>query len=56
MRGGALIRFFFRTLEDAHSGREVVDPPRSPQSGGAHGGGGDEIVSERVVQVALGRR
>lgn len=41
------------TLEDADSGREVVDAAGSLESGGENGGGGDEIVSESVVQVAL---
>lgn len=43
-----------RTLEDPHGGGEVVDPPGGLERGGAHAGGGDEIVGEGVVQVALG--
>lgn len=42
-----------RTLKDADGGREVVDPPSGAESGGEDGGGGDEIVGESVVQVAL---
>lgn len=41
------------TLEDPHSGREVVDPPGGPQSGDANRGRGNKIVGEGVVQVAL---
>lgn len=42
-----------RTLEDAHRGGEVVDPPGSPESSGQDGGGGNKVVGEGVVQVAL---
>ena len=42
-----------RTLEDADGSGEVVDSPGSAESGGEDGGGGDEIVGEGVVQVAL---
>jgi hypothetical protein len=42
-----------RTLEDTDSRGEVVDTPGSAESGGNDGGGGDEIVGEAVVQVAL---
>jgi hypothetical protein len=42
-----------RTLENANGGREVVDPPGGPESSGEDGGGGNEIVGEGVVQVAL---
>ncbi len=41
------------TLEDADGGREVVDSPGSLEGGGEDGRGGDEIVGEGVVQVAL---
>ena len=41
------------TLEDADSGGEVVDAAGSLESGSENGGGGDEIVGESVVQVAL---
>lgn len=44
---------FCHTLEDAHGGREVVDPPGGPERGRADGGRGDQIVGEGVVQVAL---
>jgi hypothetical protein len=40
-------------LEDPNGGGEVVDSPRGPKGGGHDGGGGDEIVGEGVVQVAL---
>lgn len=43
------------TLEDAHGSGEVVHPPGGPKSGGADGRGGDQIVGEGVVQVALRR-
>jgi hypothetical protein len=42
-----------RTLEDADGGGEVVDSPGGPEGGGQDGRGGDEIVGEGVVQVAL---
>ena len=42
-----------RTLEDTDSRGEVVDTPGSAESGGDDGGGGNEIVGEAVVQVAL---
>lgn len=42
-----------RTLEDPHGGGEVVNPPGGLERGSAHAGGGDEIVGECVVQVAL---
>ena len=42
-----------RTLEDADSGREVVHAAGSLESGSEDLDGGDEIVSEAVVQVAL---
>lgn len=42
-----------RTLEDPDGGGVVVDSPGSPESGGENGGGGNEIVGEGVVQVAL---
>lgn len=41
------------TLEDADSSGEVVDATGSLESGSENGGGGNEIVSESVVQVAL---
>lgn len=43
------------TLEDAHGSGEVVHPPGGPKRGGADGRGGDQIVGEGVVQVALRR-
>lgn len=50
--GGGGIWFF--TFEDPHGGWEVVYP-----SGGFEGcddddGGGDEIIGESIVEVALG--
>jgi hypothetical protein len=42
-----------RTLEDANSGGEVVDTAGGLESGSEDLNGGNEIVSEAVVQVAL---
>ena len=42
-----------RTLENADSGSEVVDSAGSLEGGGDDRDGGDEIVGEGVVQVAL---
>lgn len=42
-----------RTLEDPDGGREVVDSPRGTQRSRQNGRGGDKIVGEGVVQVAL---
>lgn len=42
-----------RTLEDPHGSGEVVDPPGGLERGGAHAGGGDEVIGKGVVQVAL---
>lgn len=42
-----------RTLENADSGSEVVDTAGSLEGSGDDGNGGDEIVGEGVVQVAL---
>jgi hypothetical protein len=42
-----------RTLKDSDSRGEVVDAPRSADSGGDHRRRGDEIVGEAVVQVSL---
>lgn len=42
-----------RTLENADSGREVVHAARSLESGSENLNGGNEIVGEAVVQVAL---
>jgi hypothetical protein len=44
-----------RTLEDSDSGGEVVDAAGGPQSSGEDLDGGDEIVSEAVVEVTLDR-
>jgi hypothetical protein len=44
-----------RTLEDSDSGGEVVDATGGPQGSGENLDGGDEIVSEAVVEVTLGR-
>lgn len=41
------------TLEDADGGGKVVDSPGGLQSGGDNGRGGDQVVSEGVVEVAL---
>ena len=41
------------TFENADGGREVVDPPCGLQGSDNNGGGGDEIVGEGVVEVAL---
>lgn len=42
-----------RTLENANSGREVIDTAGSLESGSEDLNGRNEIVSEAVVQVAL---
>jgi hypothetical protein len=42
-----------RTLKDADGSSKVVDPPGGLESGGNDRGGGNEIISEGVVQVAL---
>lgn len=42
-----------RTLEDADGGRVVVDPAGGLEGSGEDLHGGDEIVSEAVVQVTL---
>lgn len=42
-----------RTLEDADSGGEVVDSAGGLEGSGDNGDGGDQVVSESVVQVAL---
>lgn len=42
-----------RTLEDANSGREVVNTAGGLEGGSEDLDGGNEIVSEAVVQVAL---
>ena len=42
-----------RTLEDANSGGEVVDTAGGLESGSEDLNGGNEIVGEAVVQVAL---
>jgi len=44
-----------RTLEDSNSSWEVVDATGGAERGSDDGGGRDEIVCERVVQVALVR-
>ena len=41
------------TLENSDSRGEVIDTPGSAESGSDDCGGGDEIVSEAVVQVSL---
>ena len=41
------------TLEYSHSRRIVVDSSRGSQGSGDDGGGGDEVVGEGVVEVAL---
>lgn len=41
------------TLEDAHGGGVVVDAAGGAQRGGDDGRGGDQVVGEGVVQVAL---
>ncbi len=43
----------YLTLKYPHSSRVVVDSPRSSQGSDNDGRGGDEIVGEGVVQVAL---
>lgn len=43
-----------RTFEDSDGSGEVVDTAGSLQGSSDDGGGGDEIVGEGVVQVALG--
>lgn len=43
------------TFEDAHGGGEVVDAAGGPEGGGQDLDGGDEIVGEAVVEVALDR-
>lgn len=45
-----------RTLEDADSGRVVVNTAGGLESGSEDLNGGNEIVSEAVVQVALLRK
>ena len=40
-------------LEDSHGGGVVVDSSRGLEGGLYNGGGGDEVVGEGVVQVAL---
>jgi len=40
-------------FEDAHCGRVVVDAAGGAESGDDDGRGGDQIVGECVVQVAL---
>ena len=42
------------TFEDANGGGEVVDATGSLEGGGENFDGGDEVVGEAVVQVALG--
>lgn len=42
-----------RTLEDTDGGREVVDTASGLQGSSEDLNGGDKIVSEAVVQVAL---
>jgi hypothetical protein len=42
-----------RTLENTDSGGEVVDTAGGLQGGAENLNGGDEIVGEAVVQVAL---
>lgn len=42
-----------RTLEDANSGREVVNTAGGLEGGGEDCDGGNKIVGEAVVQVAL---
>jgi len=42
-----------RTLEDTNGSGEVVDTAGGLQGGGENLDGGDEIVGEAVVQVAL---
>jgi hypothetical protein len=44
-----------RTLEDPDSGGEVVDAAGSAQGSGEDLDGGDEVVGEAVVKVALRR-
>ena len=41
------------TFEDTDSGGVIVDSSCGSQSGSNDGGGGDKIVGEGVVQVAL---
>lgn len=42
-----------RTLKDADGGGKVVDPSGGLEGSGDDRGGGDEIIGEGVVQVAL---
>ena len=42
-----------RTLKDTDGGRVVVDPAGGLEGSGEDLNGGDEIVSEAVVQVTL---
>ena len=44
---------YANTFENPDGGGEVVDTTRSAQGSGENFNGGDEIVSEAVVQVAL---
>ena len=41
------------TFEDTDGSAKVVDPSGGLEGGGKHRGGGDEIVGEGVVEVAL---
>jgi len=43
----------FHTLEDPDGGRVIVDAASGPEGSGENGGGGDQVVGESVVQVAL---
>lgn len=46
---------WFFTFEDPHGGWEVVYPSGCFESCDDDDGGGDEIIGESVVQVALGK-